>query len=76
MNQHFPRYRWAMATLTWLMMFSLGISWFCFTPMEQILRNELSMNFGQAGLMRAQEQWSPHGRRTTSKQLQTPSIQH
>lgn len=40
-----------MATLTWLMMFSLGVSWFCFPPLELILMDELSMDFSQAGLI-------------------------
>jgi cyanate permease len=51
MRGHFSRYRWAMAAITWLMMFSLGVSWFCFAPLELTLMDELSMDFGQVGLI-------------------------
>jgi len=40
-----------MAAITWLMMFSLGVSWFCFAPLELTLMDELSMDFGQVGLI-------------------------
>lgn len=30
-------YRWVMVVVTWLMMFSLGLSWFCVTPMQDKL---------------------------------------
>lgn len=51
MSECVSRYRWVMATITWLMMFSLGASWFCFTPLALILMEDLSLDFGQVGLI-------------------------
>jgi MFS family permease len=51
MGELVSRYRWVMAAITWLMMFSLGASWFCFTPMQLILMDDLSLDFGQVGLI-------------------------
>jgi MFS family permease len=51
MSENVSPYRWVMATITWLMMFSLGASWFCFTPLALILMEDLSLDFGQVGLI-------------------------
>ncbi|MBS7616855.1 MFS transporter [Candidatus Bathyarchaeota archaeon] len=51
MGEFVSRYRWVMVAITWLMMFSLGASWFCFTPMQLILMNDLSLDFSQVGLI-------------------------
>ena len=51
MGELVSRYRWVMAAITWLMMFSLGANWFCFTPMQLILMDDLSLDFGQVGLI-------------------------
>lgn len=44
-------YRWVMACITWLMMFSLGAGWFCFTPLVLILMEDLALNFEQVGII-------------------------
>jgi sugar phosphate permease len=51
MNREGLSYRWAMVALTWLMMFALGISWFCFTPMMTILAENLSLSLEQLGIL-------------------------
>jgi len=40
-------YRWVMVAVTWLMMFSLGLSWFCVTPME----SKLGVSYAQFGFL-------------------------
>jgi len=40
-----------MVALTWLMMFALGASWFCFTPMMTILGRDLALSFEQLGIL-------------------------
>jgi len=50
-NEKVSSYRWVMAAVTWLMLFSLGASWFCFTPMIVTMMKELSMNFEQVGFL-------------------------
>ena len=40
-----------MAAVTWLMLFSLGASWFCFTPMIVTMMEELGMTFEQVGFL-------------------------
>jgi sugar phosphate permease len=37
MSEKVSPYRWMMAVVTWLMLFSLGASWFCFIPMGEKL---------------------------------------
>lgn len=51
MGENLSPYRWVMATITWLMMFSLGASWFCFTPLVLILMEDLVLNFEQVGII-------------------------
>lgn len=51
MNEKVSSYRWVMAAVTWLMLFSLGASWFCFTPMIVMMMEELGMNFEQVGFL-------------------------
>ena len=46
-------YRWVMAAITWLMLFALGSSWFCFTPIIVILMEDLAMTFEQVGVIMA-----------------------
>jgi MFS family permease len=40
-----------MAGVTWLMLFSLGATWFCFTPMMTTVMENLGMNLEQAGFL-------------------------
>jgi sugar phosphate permease len=40
-----------MAAVTWLMLFSLGASWFCFTPMIVTMMAELGITFEQVGFL-------------------------
>ena len=40
-----------MAAVTWLMLFSLGASWFCFTPMIVTMMEELGMTLEQVGFL-------------------------
>ena len=47
MNERVSPYRWVMAALTWLMLFSLGVSWFCITPMEE----KLGITYEQFGFL-------------------------
>ena len=51
MTKEVSSYRWAMVALTWLMMFALGMSWFCFTPMMTILAGNLSLSLEQLGIL-------------------------
>ena len=51
MSGRVPSYRWLMAGVTWLMMFALGASWFCFTPLTLILMDDLAMTFEQVGIL-------------------------
>ena len=51
MNEKVSPYRWVMAAVTWLMLFSLGASWFCFTPMIVTMMEELGMTFEQVGFL-------------------------
>ncbi len=44
-------YRWVLAALTWLMMFALGASWFCFTPMMTVLAKEMALSYEQLGIL-------------------------
>jgi len=44
-------YRWVLAALTWLMMFALGTSWFCFTPMMTVLAKEMALSYEQLGIL-------------------------
>ncbi len=40
-------YRWVMVAVTWLMMFSMGLSWFSVTPME----TKLGVTYAQFGFL-------------------------
>jgi len=40
-----------MATITWLMMFALGASWFCITPITVMLMEDLNVTFEQVGIL-------------------------
>jgi len=40
-----------MATLMWLMLFALGLSWFCFAPMMLTMMDDLSITFEKAGVI-------------------------
>jgi cyanate permease len=51
MSEKAQSYRWVMAAITWLMLFALGASWFCFTPMIIILMEDLAMTFEQVGII-------------------------
>lgn len=51
MSEKAVSYRWVMAAITWLMMFALGASWFCFTPMIIMLTEDLAVTFEQAGIL-------------------------
>jgi MFS family permease len=51
MTEGVSSYRWVMVVLTWLMMFALGTSWFCFTPMMTILATNLSLSLEQLGIL-------------------------
>lgn len=51
MNEKVSSYRWVMAAVTWLMLFSLGASWFCFTPMIVTMMQDLGMNLEQVGFL-------------------------
>jgi len=44
-------YRWVLASLTWLMMFALGASWFCFTPMMTVLAKDVALSYEQLGIL-------------------------
>ncbi len=50
-NEKVSRYRWVMAAVTWLMLFSLGASWFCFTPMIVTMMGDLGITFEQVGFL-------------------------
>lgn len=51
MSKNVSYYRWVMAAGTWLMMFALGASWFCFTPMTVMLAEDLAITFEQQGIL-------------------------
>lgn len=51
MSEKVPSYRLVMAVITWLMMFALGASWFCFTPMIVIIMEDLAVTFEQVGII-------------------------
>jgi len=51
MDEKAPSHRWVMAISTWLMMFALGASWFCFTPMMTLLAEDLALSFEQLGIL-------------------------
>lgn len=51
MNEQVLPYRWVMAAVTGSMMFALGASWFCFTPMIIMLMEDLAVTFEQAGIL-------------------------
>jgi cyanate permease len=51
MSEKVPRYRWVMAFVTWLMLFSLGTSWFCFPPMIATMMADLGLSLEQAGFL-------------------------
>jgi len=51
MSEEASRYRWVMAFITWLMLFSLGTSWFCFPPMITTIKASLGMSLEQAGFL-------------------------
>ncbi len=51
MSEKVLSYRWVMATITWLMMFALGASWFCFAPMMVMLMEDLTVTFEQVGIL-------------------------
>jgi AAHS family 4-hydroxybenzoate transporter-like MFS transporter len=51
MNESVPRYRWVMAVVTWLMLFSLGTSWFCFPAMITTMMADLGISLEQAGFL-------------------------
>jgi cyanate permease len=51
MSEKVPRYRWVMAVVTWLMLFSLGTSWFCFPPMITTMMADLGLSLEQAGFL-------------------------
>jgi cyanate permease len=46
-NEEASSYRWVMVAVTWLMMFSLGLSWFCVTPMEA----KLGVTYAEFGFL-------------------------
>jgi MFS family permease len=46
-NEEASSYRWVMVAVTWLMMFALGLSWFCVTPMEE----KLGVTYEQFGFL-------------------------
>jgi CP family cyanate transporter-like MFS transporter len=51
MRESFPLYRWVMAAVTWLMLYSLGASWFCFTSMTTPIMADLGMTLEQVGFL-------------------------
>lgn len=51
MSEKVPSYRLVMAAITWLMMFALGASWFCFTPIIIMLMEDLAVTFEQVGIL-------------------------
>jgi cyanate permease len=51
MGEKASPYRWVLAALTWLMMFTLGASWFCFTPMMTVLAREMTLSYEQLGIL-------------------------
>lgn len=51
MSENVSPYRWVMVVVTWLMLFSLGASWFCFTPIAATMKGELGLTFEQIGLL-------------------------
>lgn len=44
-------YRWVMVAITWLMLFTLGASWFCFTPMTLAVMKDLALSFEHVGII-------------------------
>jgi CP family cyanate transporter-like MFS transporter len=51
MGEKVSTYRWVMVFITWLMLFTLGASWFCFTPMTLIIMTDLNMSFEHVGII-------------------------
>jgi sugar phosphate permease len=51
MSNKVSSYRWGLAALTWLMMFALGASWFCFTPMMTALAKDMVLSYEQLGIL-------------------------
>lgn len=51
MSRKVSSYRWVLAALTWLMMFALGASWFCFTPMMTTLAKDMALSYEQLGIL-------------------------
>jgi cyanate permease len=51
MSGNVSSYRWVLAASTWLMMFTLGASWFCFTPMMTILAKDMAVSYEQLGIL-------------------------
>lgn len=44
-------YRWIMAALMWIMLFTLGMSWYSFAPMMLTVMGDLSITFEEAGIL-------------------------
>jgi MFS family permease len=51
MGERIGTYRWVMAGITWLMLFALGISWFCFPPLILRVIKDLTVTFEQVGII-------------------------